>query len=54
MQKKEIFTSLFTSYYETNAERMGGEKMCIQHLMGEPGRPRRRWEDNINKNLREV
>jgi hypothetical protein len=38
----------------------GGEERCIQALVGKPegrrplGRPRRRWEDNINMDLREV
>ena len=38
----------------------GGEKRCIQGLVGEPegkrplGRPRRRWEDNIKKDLQEM
>jgi hypothetical protein len=37
----------------------GGEKMCIQGLVGKPegrrplGRPRRRWEDNIKMDLSE-
>jgi hypothetical protein len=38
----------------------GGEERCIQDLVGKPegrrplGRPRRRWEDNIKMDLREV
>jgi hypothetical protein len=38
----------------------GGEERCIQGLVGKPGgrrplgRPRRRWEDNIKMNLRDV
>jgi hypothetical protein len=38
----------------------GGEERYIQGLMGKPegrrplGRPRRRWEDNIKMDLREV
>ena len=38
----------------------GGEKRCIQGLMEKPkrkrppGRPRRRWEDNIKMDLQEV
>ena len=38
----------------------GEEKRCIQILVGNPeerrtfGRPRRRWEDSIKKNIQEV
>ena len=38
----------------------GGEERCIQGFGGEPdgkrppGRPRRRWEDNIEMDLQEV
>jgi hypothetical protein len=38
----------------------GGGEGCIQHLVGRPegrrplGRPRRRWEDNIQMDLREM
>ena len=37
----------------------GGER-CIENLVGKPerkrplGRPRRRWEDNIKKDIQEV
>jgi hypothetical protein len=40
--------------------RMGGGEECMQHLVGRPegrrplGRPRRRWEDNIKMDLREI
>ena len=38
----------------------GGGERCVQGLVGKPegrrplGRPRRRWEDNIRMDLREV
>ena len=38
----------------------GGGETCVQGLVGKPegrrplGRPRRRWEDNIRMDLREV
>jgi hypothetical protein len=38
----------------------GGGKKCLQELVGRLegkrslGRPRRRWEDNINMDLREI
>ena len=38
----------------------GGDKSCIQGLVGKPerkrplGRPRRRWEDNIKMDIQEV
>jgi hypothetical protein len=38
----------------------GKENKCIQGLVGKPegkrplGRPRRRWEDNIKKDIQEV
>jgi hypothetical protein len=39
---------------------LGGGEGCIQHFGGRPegrrplGRPRRRWEDNIKMDLREI
>jgi hypothetical protein len=40
--------------------RVGEIRKCIQYLFGKPegkrplGRPRRRWEDNIRMDLREI
>jgi hypothetical protein len=41
-------------------QHIGGEEECLQGLVGEPegrrpfGRPRHRWEDNINMDLKEI
>jgi len=34
--------------------RMGDERRVYRVLLGKPGRPRRRWVDNIRMDLQEV